>query len=845
MGLGTLAVDAWWRLYYDPAICSSWTVEQIAGVLYHEVCHLLRAHHARAEAISAEARAWNVSCFPAGTMLAGGTDISAMPAEVITQVGKEAALPMRRYYRGDLVRLRAQGATITATPEHPVLVYRRLRQHDITPSRRGTSPDPEWVPASEITRGFYLVVPRLPGTISVRSLPVDEFIEDGGWNRLVLKQGFPLIPETAWLLGLYVAEGSGVATADLSLGRHEVDLAERALEVVHKLGFRGGITVSRSTLRVNLGGPVLARALKTWCGDGAHNKRIPDFILLHEDVEILRAFLEGLVDGDGYRRPDSPNHKGYVSVATVSAALAHQIRLALARLGLGCHVQEAERGPRRIENTVLPAHTIYIVSWRSGEPLRSTRFLNNRQVACVSAQWKVVPEGIAIPVTDVTLVPFEGLVYNFSTPSHQYIAHGVLVHNCDAEINDDLLTEDVPLPGQPVTPAALGQPDGLLAEEYYAARAAQQSASEQGSASQPPAGGAPPGDGHWGDRQTPDDGGGASLSQPGPASGSPPGDVADSMSATASGQPGAGSGHSGAPPQPPAGPVPKDSAGGSTTTVSAAWAQTPAPGAGHCGSCAHGQHEPWEDGPPGPGTVSGISRAEAELIRRQVAEAIVRIAQSSASRGAVPGHWRRWADETLRPTVDWRHVLAGAIRAALADAMGAVDYSYRRPSRRHSASPDVVLPSLRQPMPEVAVVVDTSESMADRQIAQALAEVAGVLRAAGLRQGVRVLAVDTAVHSCRRVFRPEQVELQGGGGTDMAAGIAAALRLRPRPQVVIVLTDGLTPWPAEPPRGARVVVGQLGPGSSTSPVPEWARVVEVQVSGARRCRPRSRPRRSC
>ena len=59
-GLGTLAVDRWWRLYFDPAVCSAWTVEQLAGVLYHEVCHLLRAHHERAETICAQPELFNV-----------------------------------------------------------------------------------------------------------------------------------------------------------------------------------------------------------------------------------------------------------------------------------------------------------------------------------------------------------------------------------------------------------------------------------------------------------------------------------------------------------------------------------------------------------------------------------------------------------------------------------------------------------------------------------------------------------------------------------------------------------------------------------------------------------------
>jgi predicted metal-dependent peptidase len=76
----------------------------------------------------------------------------------------------------------------------------------------------------------------------------------------------------------------------------------------------------------------------------------------------------------------------------------------------------------------------------------------------------------------------------------------------------------------------------------------------------------------------------------------------------------------------------------------------------------------------------------------------------------------------------------------------------------------------------------------------------------------------------QRVSRAEQIELSGGGGTDMRVGIAAALALAQRPDVIVVLTDGLTPWP-EHPVGARVIAGLIGDGAP--PTPEWMEVVPI------------------
>lgn len=204
---------------------------------------------------------------------------------------------------------------------------------------------------------------------------------------------------------------------------------------------------------------------------------------------------------------------------------------------------------------------------------------------------------------------------------------------------------------------------------------------------------------------------------------------------------------------------------------------------------------------------------------------------AKASADAVSSGLRTWAEEHLSAQVDWRSELAALIRRSLASVSGAVDYSYRRPSRRASISSSVVLPSLHRPAVEVAVVCDTSASVTEEQLGLAVTEIDGMLRATGTRS-VQVLSVDTAVHTVTRATRGRDISLIGGGGTDLTVGLAAALDCRPRPQVVVVVTDGFTPWPEEPPRADVIVVlldseGFLPP----PPVPEWARTVRVGSEG--------------
>jgi predicted metal-dependent peptidase len=114
-------------------------------------------------------------------------------------------------------------------------------------------------------------------------------------------------------------------------------------------------------------------------------------------------------------------------------------------------------------------------------------------------------------------------------------------------------------------------------------------------------------------------------------------------------------------------------------------------------------------------------------------------------------------------------------------------------------------------------------------LAQCLAEVEGVLQGLGVgRRHLKVVCCDAEAFEAQKIMRARDVQLLGGGGTDMGAGLAKAADLRPRPDLVVVLTDGHTPWPAQPPRGIRVIVGLMDP---TGRVPGWA--LTIPISGAK------------
>ncbi|MEU9151863.1 VWA-like domain-containing protein [Streptomyces sp. NPDC048417] len=249
-----------------------------------------------------------------------------------------------------------------------------------------------------------------------------------------------------------------------------------------------------------------------------------------------------------------------------------------------------------------------------------------------------------------------------------------------------------------------------------------------------------------------------------------------------------------------------------------------------CGSGADGREREWDLGPDG---AHGLSEQERDGVRFRVAQAI------TGRPGSTPDGWRRWAQEAFHPPQPWRELLGAAVRSATSAAGAGDDYDYGRPARRSAGLPGVVLPSLRRRPPRVCVVIDTSGSVSDAELGSALLEVAAIARAVGGRRDlVSVVSCDAAARTVHPLCRAEGIGLVGGGGTDLRAGFARALRARPAPDVVVALTDGQTPWPGSRPP-CRTVVGlfpRLYTGTSYNEnnpdyvpdePPAWARVVHI------------------
>jgi len=251
-----------------------------------------------------------------------------------------------------------------------------------------------------------------------------------------------------------------------------------------------------------------------------------------------------------------------------------------------------------------------------------------------------------------------------------------------------------------------------------------------------------------------------------------------------------------------------------------------------CGSGATGQAEPWEEGEPNEasGNAPGLTKAEGTLLEKEMAQEIKDHAGKHP--GKVPSDYVRWANELLKgPKYDWRRELQKMVRYSANMARGDTFKTYRRLSRLTAAIEEAaILPSNWKPLPVISIVEDTSGSMTNSLLKTAMQETQGICRTAGTE--VNIIECDAAAGNVQKARgHVKNIVLHGGGGTDMGIGIAVAEAQHPKPNIIIIMTDGETPWPAAPQRGIRYIACLIGNKISDyiiNGVPTWMQKIIVE-----------------
>jgi deoxycytidylate deaminase len=331
-------------------------------------------------------------------------------------------------YSGDLIQIEAKGILpFSLTPEHPLLVINA----DNRPNSRSPNLALEWKRARDVrerhnrpkyAKGDYLLLPRIAGHVDTKAISLDGV---ASYRRLKYKiKEFPLNTTTAWLLGVYVAKGyAAQARIYFALHSNERTLAERIVRALGSVDASASVKdqPNEQAICVDCCSAVLGGVMASWCGHLAPNKRIPDFILYHENLKILEAFLKGYSTGDGGWARNNTNSvkKNQLQMVTTSKLLALQLQLAYARLGLYASVyNNHQAGETTIQARAVTTEEAYTIRFSP----------TNTNVRVFEEDGH---RFYMLPIRSVTKTHFVGTVYNLGTAAdNTYLISNIVSHNC-------------------------------------------------------------------------------------------------------------------------------------------------------------------------------------------------------------------------------------------------------------------------------------------------------------------------------------------------------------------------------------------------------------------------------
>ncbi len=372
------------------------------------------------------------ACFAAGTMIetiAGPQPIEEVQVGtlVLTHAGRYRPVTETMRRTGRLYRVKVDKLpALYVTAEHPFLTTDGWVQvRDLAPKQHFVKIGCPEIGSATVTMHFDghvedgWVHARLEGT-SPRSQR--RYAQRDAISRQVapIRDGVTIDADLAWMLGLYLAEGSISAGYDIrfTLSWDEDEHAARLAAILEgKLGLPARVQKSTQPqgrrgdgwTTVRLQSKLLAQWLVEHFGTGFDQKRLPAWAM-SLSPGLRQALLQGVADGDG-----TPINSHQTRITLCNEVLVRQLFTLAYSLGYYPTLR-ADSLPAL--GTVQPWSLAYGETYNAG----------------------MVRDG-AYRVLEVAALDEEAIVYNLEVEEdHTYVANQIVVHNCFVLPIEDTLT---------------------------------------------------------------------------------------------------------------------------------------------------------------------------------------------------------------------------------------------------------------------------------------------------------------------------------------------------------------------------------------------------------------------
>jgi hypothetical protein len=402
-------------------------------------------------ALPGPAQLWG-DCFPAGTLVRMA-DGSEKPIEKIAAgevVVSHKGIPrvvehtFAKPYAGDLLTIRVKGGprSVTCTPDHRIVA--------------GGEGEEFWCEAGLLTNGTRVLLSRYSpaGVDHVFDLQDNARAVYGGlhdrcvrpasdskvrwkYTQSDINRFVKLDSRLAWLVGLYLAEGScdhgkyGPRRITLNLSSTETCMAEYAAETIREIfGVRATVSAVKSkpsVMYVRCSSSPVASLFAMLAPGNTYSKRVdPVFFTATRAARV--AILRGWFAGDGHlksaRRRKSQAHDSVSATAvSVSGGLVSDMFDLANSCGIASSVTfRKPRGRSRAASnlSMYGENAIQVFPGACSEfSIKTSATKRDGRLGA----WK--------KVSAVERVPFSGEVYCLQVAEdHSFIAEGFAVHNC-------------------------------------------------------------------------------------------------------------------------------------------------------------------------------------------------------------------------------------------------------------------------------------------------------------------------------------------------------------------------------------------------------------------------------
>jgi predicted metal-dependent peptidase len=183
-----------------------------------------------------------------------------------------------------------------------------------------------------------------------------------------------------------------------------------------------------------------------------------------------------------------------------------------------------------------------------------------------------------------------------------------------------------------------------------------------------------------------------------------------------------------------------------------------------------------------------LTAEERAQIRDELKEAMLSAAQTCDA-GNLPAGVKRLIQNLTEPKMNWRELLRMQLESTIKS-----DYSWMRTSRK-GWEMDAVMPGMKTTDAiDIAVAIDMSGSISDKQGKDFLSEVKGIMESFDSYK-VHVFCFDTDTYNPQQYDSDtletiDDYDLQGGGGTDFDAIFNYLKAEEVEPKKLVVFTDG-------------------------------------------------------